>query len=76
MCVLQDGGGQAVSTAEFKHLSREDQEVKKNLFQEDKKWRYAEEDIYPYHRKKTVGRGKRLRNSQLQNTVFLLQFLY
>lgn len=37
MCVLQDGGGQAVSTAEFKHLSREDQEVKKNLFQEDKK---------------------------------------
>lgn len=31
MCVLQDGGGQAVSTAEFKHLSREDQEVKKKL---------------------------------------------
>lgn len=76
MCVLQDGGGQAVSTAEFKHLSREDQEVKKTYFKKTRNEDMLKRTSIPTTEKKTVGRGKRLRNSQLQNTVFLLQFLY
>lgn len=76
MCVLQDGGGQAVSTAEFKHLSREDQEVKKTYFKTTRNEDMLKRTSIPTTEKKTVGRGKRLRNSQLQNTVFLLQFLY
>lgn len=76
MCVLQDGGGQAVSTAEFKHLSREDQEIKKTYFKTTRNEDMLKRTSIPTTEKKTVGRGKRLRNSQLQNTVFLLQFLH
>lgn len=58
MCVLQDGGGQAVSTAEFKHLSREDQEVKKTYFKKTRNEDMLKRTSIPTTEKKLWEEGK------------------